>query len=135
MTCKMNELDKKINQHFAGKVVRKDLTKLVKGNAIVPTYVLEYLLGQYCATDDEATIAKGVETVKGVIAKHFVHRDEAQLIKSTIRDSKSHRIIDKVTVRLNYKMDLFETSFANLGLTKVVINEGIVKQNQKLLSG
>ena len=96
----MNELDKKINQHFAGKVVRKDLTKLVKGNAIVPTYVLEYLLGQYCATDDEATIAQGVETVKGVIAKHFVHRDEAQLIKSTIRDSKSHRIIDKVTVRL-----------------------------------
>ena len=135
MTCNMNELDKKINQHFAGKVVRKDLTKLVKGNAIVPTYVLEYLLGQYCATDDEATIAQGVETVKGVIAKHFVHRDEAQLIKSTIRDSKSHRIIDKVTVRLNDKRDLFETSFANLGLTKVVINEGIVKQNQKLLSG
>jgi len=131
----MNELDIKINQHFAGKVVRKDLTKLVKGNAIVPTYVLEYLLGQYCATDDEATIAQGVETVKGVIAKHFVHRDEAQLIKSTIRDSKSHRIIDKVTVRLNDKRDLFETSFANLGLTKVVINEGIVKQNQKLLSG
>jgi len=131
----MNELDKKINQHFAGKVVRKDLTKLVKGNAIVPTYVLEYLLGQYCATDDEPTIAQGVETVKSIIAKHFVHRDEAQLIKSTIRDSKSHRIIDKVSVRLNDKRDLYETSFANLGLNKVVINENIVKQNQKLLSG
>ena len=131
----MNELDKKINQHFGGKVVRKDLTKLVKGNAIVPTYVLEYLLGQYCATDDEPTIAQGVETVKSIIAKHFVHRDEAQLIKSTIRDSKSHRIIDKVSVRLNDRRDVYETSFANLGLTKVVINENIVKQNQRLLSG
>lgn len=131
----MNELDKKINQHFAGKVVRKDLTKLVKGNAIVPTYVLEYLLGQYCATDDEPTIAQGVETVKSVIAKHFVHRDEAQLIKATIRETKSHRIIDKILVRLNDKRDMYETSFSNLGLTKVPINESIVKQNQKLLSG
>ncbi len=131
----MNELDNKINQHFAGKVVRKDLTKLVKGNAIVPTYVLEYLLGQYCATDDEPTIAQGVETVKSVIAKHFVHRDEAQLIKATIRETKSHRIIDKILVRLNDKRDMYETSFSNLGLTKVPINEGIVKQNQKLLSG
>lgn len=130
----MNELDKKINEHFAGKVVRKDLTKLVKGNAIVPTYVLEYLLGQYCATDDEATINQGVETVKNVIAKHFVHRDEAQLIKSTIRDKNTHRIIDKVSVRLNDKKDVYETSFANLGLTRVVINESIVKKHQKLLS-
>jgi len=131
----MNVLDKKINQLFAGKVVRKDLTKLVKGNAIVPTYVLEYLLGQYCATDDEETIKQGVETVKSVIAKHFVHRDEAQKIKSNIRDSKSHRIIDKVSVKLNDRRDLFETSFANLGLSKVVINDEIVKQYQRLLSG
>ncbi|HOX77163.1 MAG TPA: BREX system Lon protease-like protein BrxL [Bacteroidales bacterium] len=131
----MNELDKKINQHFAGKVVRKDLTKLVKGNAIVPIYVLEYLLGQYCATDDKETIAQGVETVKSIIAKHFVHRDEAQLIKATIRDTKSHRIIDKVSVKLNDKRDVYETFFANLGLNKVAINEDIVKQNQKLLSG
>lgn len=131
----MGELDKKINQHFAGKVVRKDLTKLVKGNAIVPTYVLEYLLGQYCATDDEATVAQGVETVKSVIAKHFVHRDEAQIIKSTIREKKSHRIIDKVSVKLNDKRDCYETSFANLGLSKVVINDAVVKNNQRLLSG
>ncbi len=131
----MNELDIKINLHFGGKVVRKDLTKLVKGNAIVPTYVLEYLLGQYCATDDAPTIAQGVETVKSVISKHFVHRDEAQLIKANIRDTKSHRIIDKVSVRLNDRKDLYETSFANLGLTKVVINEDIVKQNKRLLSG
>jgi len=131
----MNELDKKINQLFAGKVVRKDLTKLVKGNAIVPTYVLEYLLGQYCATDDEETIKQGVETVKSVIAKHFVHRDEAQLIKSTIRNQKSHRIIDKVSVKLNDKRDCYETSFANLGLSKVIINDDVVKQYPKLLSG
>lgn len=130
----MNELDQKINQHFAGKVVRKDLTKLVKGNAIVPTYVLEYLLGQYCATDDEVTIAEGVESVKSVIAKHFVHRDEAQIIKSTIRDKKSHRIIDKVSVKLNDKKDVYEASFTNLGLNKVVINDSIIKQHQRLLS-
>lgn len=128
-------MDIKINQHFAGKVVRKDLTKLVKGNAIVPTYVLEYLLGQYCATDDEATVAQGVETVKSVIAKHFVHRDEAQFIKSTIREKKSHRIIDKVSVKLNDKRDCYETSFANLGLKGVIINDDIVKKNQRLLSG
>lgn len=130
----MNELDKKINEHFAGKVVRKDLTKLVKGNAIVPTYVLEYLLGQYCATDDEETINQGVETVKEVIAKHFVHRDEANKIKGNIRDTKSQRIIDKVSVKLNDKRDLYEASFSSLGLTKVLINDSIVKHNQKLLS-
>ena len=131
----MNELDKKINQHFAGRVVRKDLTKLVKGNAIVPTYVLEYLLGQYCATDDEETIAQGIDTVKGVISKHFVHRDEAQMIKSTIREKQSHRIIDKVSVKLNDKKDIYEISFSNLGLNKIPINDDIVKRNQRLLSG
>lgn len=82
----MQNLNDKINTYFAGKVVRKDLTKLVKGNAIVPTYVLEYLLGQYCATDDEETIIQGVETVKSIIAKHFVHREESQIIKSIIRE-------------------------------------------------
>ena len=131
----MNELDKKLNKYFGGKVVRKDLTKLVKGNAIVPTYVLEYLLGQYCATDDEDTITQGVATVKSIIAKHFVHRDEAQLIKSTIRDKGSHRIIDKVSVKLNEKYDRHEADFANLGLKKVVINDEIVREQKKLLSG
>lgn len=131
----MNELDKKLNLHYGGKVVRKDLTKLIKGNAIVPTYVLEYLLGQYCATDDPETIAQGVETVKSIIAKHFVHRDEAQLVKSTIRESGSHRIIDKVSVRLNDKKDQYEASFANLGLNNIPINDDIVKRNRKLLSG
>jgi ATP-dependent Lon protease len=131
----MNELDKKINQHFAGRVVRKDLTKLVKGNAIVPTYVLEYLLGQYCATDDEDTIEQGILTVKSIISKHFVHRDEAQMIKSTIREKQSHRIIDKVSVKLNDKKDIYEISFSNLGLNKIPISDEIVKRNRRLLSG
>ncbi len=131
----MKELDKKINKYFAGKVVRKDLTNLIKGNASIPTYVLEYLLGQYCATDDEQTIKEGVETVKGIITKHFVHRDEAQIIKSTVRERGSHRIIDKAAVKLNDKKDIYEASFGNLGLNKVPINDSFVKKHPKLLSG
>jgi|AntDeeMinimDraft_5_1070356.scaffolds.fasta_scaffold03863_2 ATP-dependent Lon protease len=131
----MTELDKKINKHFAGKVVRKDLTNLIKGNASIPTYVLEYLLGQYAATDDEETIKEGVETVKNIITQHFVHRDEAQVIKSTVREKGSHRIIDKVAVKLNDKKDLYEANFGNLGLNKVPIRDNFVKQYPKLLSG
>jgi len=130
----MKPLDIKINSSFEGKVVRKDLTKIIKGNAIVPTYVLEYLLGQYCATDQEETILEGVETVKAIIAAHFVHRDESQVIKSTIREKGSHRIIDKVAVKLNDRQDRYEASFANLGLTGVPIADNIIKAHQKLLS-
>jgi ATP-dependent Lon protease len=126
---------KKIIDSFEGKVVRKDLTKLVKGNAVVPTYVLEYLLGQHCATDDETMILMGIETVKNIIADHFVHRDEAQLIMATVREKGNHRIIDKVSVRLNDKKDQYEASFANLGLNNVPIADEIIKQHQKLLSG
>src|SRR5680860_517121 len=130
----MKPLDIKINSSFESKVVRKDLTKIIKGNAIVPTYVLEYLLGQYCATDQEETILEGVETVKAIIAAHFVHRDESQVIKSTIREKGSHRIIDKVAVKLNDRQDRYEASFANLGLTGVPIADNIIKAHQKLLS-
>jgi ATP-dependent Lon protease len=130
----MTTLDQKLNQHFGGKVVRKDLTKLVKGNAIVPTYVLEYLLGQYCATDDEETISAGVETVREIIARHFVHRDEAQIIKSTIREKGNHRVIDKVSVQLNEKKDRYEATFSNLGLRRVAIQDHFIKSYQKLLS-
>lgn len=130
----MQSLNQIINQHFAGKVVRKDLTKIIKGNAIVPSYVLEYLLGQYCASDDEETINQGVDTVKNIIRQHFVHRDEAQIIKSTIREKGSHRIIDKVSVRLNDKKDVYEASFANLGLNKVVIQTETIKKHKKLLT-
>ena len=131
----MKQLDKKINDHFPGKVVRKHLTKLVKGNAIVPTYVLEYLLGQYCATDDENTISAGIETVKRIISDHFVHRDEAQIIKSTIRERGSHRIIDKVSIKLNDREDQYEAFFSNLGLNRIPISDEVIKEHPKLLSG
>jgi ATP-dependent Lon protease len=130
----MKPLNEKLNEYFGGKVVRKDLTKLVKGNAIVPIYVLEYLLGQYCATNDEATIIQGVETVKKIIAQHFVHRDEAQIIKSNVREKGSHRIIDKIFVRLNDKQDQYEAYFANLGLKNIPISDSIIREHQKLLS-
>ena len=131
----MKPLDRKINDYFPGKVVRKDLTKLVKGNAIVPTYVLEYLLGQYCATDDEITIKEGIETVKRIITNHFVHRDEAQIVKSTIKERGSHRIIDKVSIRLNDREDRYEAFFANIGLSRIPISDEVVKEHPKLLSG
>ena len=130
----MKDLDKKLNLHFAGKVVRKDLTKLVKGNAIVPTYVLEYLLGQYCATDDEPTINHGIETVKSIISKHFVHRDEAEIVKSTIKEKQSHRIIDKVTVSLNETKGFYEASFVNLNIKKVIVDSQTLKEHPRLLS-
>lgn len=128
------ELSDKLNNVFAGKLVRKDLTKFIKGNAIVPTYVLEYLLGQYCATNDEETIIQGVETVKSIIQKHFVHRDEAQIIKSTVREKGSHRIIDKISVKLNDKEDQYEASFASLGLKNIPIGDDVIKKHKKLLS-
>jgi ATP-dependent Lon protease len=130
----MKPLDTLSNAIFGGKVVRKDLTNLIKGNASVPTYVLEYLLGQYCATDDDSAIELGVETVKEIISTLFVHRDESQVIKSAIKEKGSHRIIDKVSVKLNDKADRYEAYFGNLGLNKVPIPSSFIKQFPKLLS-
>ena len=101
----MNELDNKINKIFEGCVVRKDLVKEVRGNAIVPSYVLEYLLGQYCATNDEKIINEGIETVKTILAKHYVHRNESELIKSNIRERGTYRVIDKIYAELDEKND------------------------------
>jgi len=129
----MSELDNKINEHFPGLVVRKDLVKIVKGNAIVPSYVLEYLLGQYCATADEESIKSGIETVKEILRKHYVHRNEAGLIKSTIREKGRHKVIDKIAVSLNDKDDVYEASFSNLGITKVLVDTDTVKKHPKLL--
>lgn len=131
----MSQLDAKINQHFAGLVVRKDLVKTVKGNAIVPSYVLEYLLGQYCATDDEATIESGIDTVKEILRKHYVHRNEAGLVRSTIKEKGRHKVIDRISVELNDKTDAYEAEFANLGIKKVVIDSATVKAHPKLLVG
>src|ERR1700733_8880777 len=96
-------LDQKILLHFPGLVVRKDLTNGLKQNAVVPTYVLEYLLGQHCATDDSAVIKSGLESVQRILAKHYVHRNQAELVKSTIKESGSYKVIDKVSVELNEK--------------------------------
>ncbi|NYT66099.1 BREX system Lon protease-like protein BrxL [Alcaligenaceae bacterium] len=131
----MSQLDDKINQHFAGLVVRKDLVKTVKGNAIVPSYVLEYLLGQYCATDDEATIQSGIDTVKEILRMHYVHRNEAGLVRSTIREKGRHKVIDRISVSLNDKADAYEAEFANLGIKKVLIDSATVKTHPKLLVG
>jgi len=129
----MSDLDSKINEHFAGFVVRKDLVKAVKGNAIVPTYVLEYLLGQYCATDDEASIQTGIETVKDILRKHYVHRSEAGLIQSTIRERGRYKVIDQISVSLNEKTDSYEAVFENLGIKKVSVDSTTVKAHPKLL--
>ncbi|WP_249554926.1 BREX system Lon protease-like protein BrxL [Shewanella sp. 8A] len=131
----MTDLDKKICDVFPGLVVRKDLVKAVKGNAIVPSYVLEYLLGQYCATNDEDSIQSGIATVKEILAKHYVHRNEAGLIRSMIREKGRFKIIDKISVSLNDKKDCYEAEFANLGIKKVLIDSGTVKQHPKVLVG
>ena len=129
----MNQLDQMINTHFAGMVVRKDLVKLVKGNAIVPSYVLEYLLGQYCATSDEVSIQSGVDTVKEILRNHYVHRSEAGLIRSVIRERGRHKVIDKVSVALNEKRDVYEATFSNLGIKQVLVDPDTVKRHPKLL--
>jgi len=126
-------LDDKINQHFPGLVVRKDLVKTVKGNAIVPSYVLEYLLGQYCATNDEATIQTGIETVKEILAKHYVHRNESGLVRSNIKEKGRYKVIDKISVALNEKTDAYEAQFSNLGIKKVLVDSATVKAHPKLL--
>ena len=120
---------------FIGKVVRKDLAFLVKGNLPVPTYVLEYLLGQYCATDDEEIIAQGLEKVKDVIRNNYINRAESEEIKGKIRENGRFRIIDKVTVVLNDRNDVYQASFANLTLSGIPISDEIVNKNPKLLSG
>lgn len=128
-------LQQKIMDSFLGKVVRKDLAFLVKGGLPVPTYVLEYLLGQYCASDDEQIIEEGIEKVKTVIRNNYVNRADAEQIKGKIREKGKFRIIDKVNVTLNERADEYQASFANLGLTKVPIGSQYVTQNPKLLSG
>lgn len=129
------ELKEKIIQHFEGKVVRKDLTALVKGNNPVPAYVLEYLLGQYCAIDDEEIINDGIEKVRDIIKDNYVHRSDSEIVKAKIRESGSHKIIDKINVSLNDRDNIYEAEFSNLGLKKVPIPDQMVISNQKLLSG
>ncbi|OYP46543.1 TIGR02688 family protein [Prevotella sp. P4-119] len=120
---------------FIGKVVRKDLAFLVRGNLPVPTYVLEYLLGQYCASDDQEQIKQGLEKVKEVITNNYVQRQDAEMIKGLIHDQGRYRIIDNISVQLSERDDEYHASFANLGISHVPIGAQYVKQNPKLLSG
>ena len=130
-----SSLDHLLNLHFAGRVVRKDLTKLVKEGANVPVYVLEYLLGNYCASDDPIVIEDGLGTVKRVLAENYVRPDEAEKVKSTIRERGSLKVIDKVTVKLNEKRDVYEALLSNLGTKGIEIKASTVKQFEKLLAG
>lgn len=128
-------LDALLNTHFAGKVVRKDLTKLIKEGANVPVYVLEYLLGMYCASDDEATIQNGMQSVKRILAENYVRPDEAEKVKSKVRESGTYKVIDKVTVKLNEKRDVYEALLSNLGVKNAEISDTYVRQYEKLLVG
>lgn len=113
----------KLRQHFDGKIVRKDLTKKIKEGANVPVYVLEFLLGQYCSSDDPEVIEEGVNNVKHMLADNFVRPDEAQKILSILRQRGSYTVIDKITVSLNIKRDFYEAEFSNLGLKDIPIDE------------
>jgi ATP-dependent Lon protease len=135
MPAEPSRLDQKILEHFPGLVVRKDLTTELKQNAVVPTYVLEYLLGQHCATDDPTLISEGLESVRRILAKHYVHRNQAELVRSTISDRGNHKVIDKVTATFNDKGGFHEAEFTNLGLKKVPIDDSYVKRFPKMLVG
>lgn len=129
------ELDVLLNSHFPGKVVRKDLTKQIKEGANVPVYVLEYLLGQYCASDDDKIIEEGLDLVKRILTENYVRPDEAEKIKSIVREKGSLKVIDKVTVTLNEQKDVYEAIFSNLGIKRVIVPGNTVKKYQKLLAG
>ena len=125
----------KLRQYFDGKIVRKDLTKKIKEGANVPVYVLEFLLGQYCSSDDPEIIEEGVESVKRILADNFVRPDEAQKILSILRQRGSHTVIDKITVSLNIKKDIYEAEFSNLGLKNIPIDEEYPSKFDRLLCG
>jgi len=129
------DFDTKINRCFAGRVVRKDLTNKIKQGANVPVYVLEYLLGMYCATDDEVSIKEGVEKVKKILSENFVRPDEAEKVKSKIKELGQYTVIDKLTVKLNEKKDMYEAEFSNLGIRGVTVHSDYVKNYDKLLAG
>lgn len=125
----------KLRQNFDGKIVRKDLTKKIKEGANVPVYVLEFLLGQYCSSDDEEVIKSGVQTVKRILADNFVRPDEAQKILSVLRQRGSYTVIDKITVNLNIKTDSYEAEFSNLGLKFIPVGEEYPTKFDRLLCG
>ena len=129
------EIRRKLREHFDGKIVRKDLTKKIKEGANVPVYVLEFLLGQYCSSDDEEILQSGMESVKQILANNYVRPDEAQKVLSKLRQHGSHTVIDMISVQLNLKKDRYEASFTNLGLTGIPIDETYPEKYDRLLCG
>lgn len=128
-------LNRKLRTYFDGKIVRKDLTKSIKEGANVPIYVLEFLLGQYCSSDEPSIIEEGVSTVKRILADNYVRPDEAQKILSLLRQRGSHTVIDKITVNLNIKKDTYEAEFSNLGINAIPISEDYPSKFDRLLCG
>ena len=135
MEDKNDVIAQKLKQNFDGKIVRKDLTKKIKEGANVPVYVLEFLLGQYCSSDDEAVIEDGLKTVKKILADNYVRPDEAQKIMSMLRQRGSYTVIDRLTVHLNIKNDTYEAEFSNLGLKNIPIPEAYPSKYDRLLCG
>lgn len=131
----MDILDKKVFDIFSGRVVPKGATKKIKNSANVPTYVLEYLLGTYCTSDDEKEIEAGIEQVKKILADNYVRPDEAEKIKAKIKEYGNHTVIDKISVKLNEKTDQFEADFMFLGISKIYVHPKYVKEYEKLLAG
>lgn len=131
----MDELLEKLHTYFAGKIARKDLTKKIKEGANVPVYVLEYLLGMYCSSRNEDEINAGVQNVKQILAENYVRPDEAQKIISKLREYGSYTVIDRITAKLNFKNDIYESEFSNLGLKNVPIAQQYVTDYERLLCG
>lgn len=131
----MDALDRKLNQSFAGKVVRKDLTKQIKEGANVPVYVLEYLLGMYCATDDDATIQDGIQKVKKILAENYVRPDESEKIKAKIKEKGRFKIIDKVSAKLNERADRYDGFLSNINIRNIILDDVYIRKFEKLLSG
>lgn len=131
----MSDINRKLRTYFDGKIVRKDLTKSIKEGANVPVYVLEFLLGQYCSSDDPSIIEEGVANVKRILADNYVRLDEAQKILSLLRQRGSHTVIDKITVNLNIKKDTYEAEFSNLGIKAIPISEDYPSKFDRLLCG
>ena len=128
-------LNKKLRQYFDGKIVRKDLTKSIKEGANVPIYVLEFLLGQYCSSDDEGIIEEGVKTVKKILSENFVRPDESQKVLSNLRERGSYTVIDRITAKLNIKEDRYEAEFSNLGIKQILLEPSYVSEYDRLLCG
>lgn len=130
-----DDLNRKLRVNFDGKIVRKDLTKSIKEGANVPVYVLEFLLGQYCSSEDSTVIEDGVNAVKRILADNYVRPDEAEKIKSLLRQKGSYTVIDRITVHLNIKKDTYEAEFSNLGIKEIPISEIYPSQFDRLLCG